>query len=162
VQYVGDGWYSQTTEEGTWLFSTKDSYLIPIDRYLREFIDSYIIYYDFRDDFSVSYYGVMQPDGRDIILPVEVESITPAVYNGRVKSFILNTGTTNIEFIRSAYTTARYRLVGLDGSIIGTGNGILSFNDIAGYYIQGTDHFAFLDDNGVLTYSIPFMGYSFD
>jgi len=162
VYYISDGWYSQVTEEGTWLFNANDSFLIPVDRYLRDFIGGYVIYYDFRDDFSVSYYGVMQPDGRDIILPVETASITPAIRNGSVISFILNTGTIQGDFIQSTYSTAFYTLIDLNGNVLNSGRGVLSFDDRAGYYAQGTDHFAFLNDNGDVAFSVPFMGYSFD
>jgi len=162
LHYVGDGWYSRMTEEGTWLFTLNDAYLIPIDRYMSEFVDGYIIYFDFDNNYVASRFGVMQPDGTDIILPVETVLITPAVRNGKVISFILNTGTIYGDFIRNTYSTASYKMIGLDGTIIGSGRGVLLFDEIAGYCLQGTDHFAFLDDKGEVIFSVPFMGYSFD
>jgi len=162
LHYAGDGWYSRMTEEGTWLFTLTEYYLIPLDRYIREVTGGYIIYFDYNPDFTISHFGVMMPDGTDVILPVDIASITPALNNNSVIGFILNTGILYGDFVRSTYKTAIYTMVGIDGSITGTGRGVLSFEESAGYYVQGTDHFAFLDDNGDMIISVPFMGYSFD
>jgi len=163
IQYIGDGWYFCMTDDGMWLFTSDDAYRIAQDRYLSDFVDGFIIYNEFNDDFSIMSYGVMTPDGRDIILPEVIAAITPVAYNGTVEAFILNTSILYGLFIHETYTPASYRLVSLDGSTIMSGYGVLSYDQTLGlFYAQGTDHFAWMDAAGATIISIPSMAYSFD
>jgi len=151
------------TDDGMWLFDYDNAYLIPQNRYLDEFVDGWIIYTEFSEDFASTSYGVMSPDGRNLILPTEVASITPAVQDNKVISFILNTNIMQGNFIREAYTQAIYSIIDLNGNMISTGPGVLSFNEnTGGYYVLGTDHFARLDESGNRITVIPSMAYSFD
>jgi len=163
LQYIGDGWYLCMTDDGTWLFTSDESYLLPKDRDLFDFIDGYIIYMMFNDDFTVISYGVMLPDGTDIILPDVFASITPAVHGGTVRAFITNTNTTYGQFVNETYTQARYTLVDVNGNTIKTSAGIMmhdrAFNLLN---VQGTDFSAWMDMSGNTIISVPSMGYSFD
>jgi|GEM_PF-879949 len=161
--YFGGGWYFCVTEEDMWLFTRDETYQIPPNRELLNFVDGFVLYNEFGDDFTVVNHGVMTPDGRDIIPPETVASITPVVDDGVVRAFILNTNTAQGSFIHEAYTSAIYRLVDSDGNLIKSGPGIMTYDEAARlYYVQGTDHFAWLDMAGNTIVSIPSMAYSFD
>ena len=163
LQYIGEGWYLCMTEEGTWLFTRDESYLLPQNRYLIDFIDGYIIYGELSEDFSQESFGVMLPDHQDILSPVDAASIAPAIRNGSVAAFILNTNMMYGMFINEAYTQARYTLVDLNGNVFRTGPGIASYDEARNLFnIQGNDHFAWMDINGKTLVSIPLMSYSFD
>jgi len=163
IQYVGDGWYFCMTEVGTWLFTHDDAFMIPPDRHLVDFLDGYIIYNEFDENFTIVSYGVMLQDGTDIIYPSEITSITPAVSNATISAFIRNTNTMHSLFVREIYTSMLYTLVDVDGSILATGPGILSYHEDVGMYsVQGTDFFSWLDRQGNTMISLPSMAYSFD
>ena len=145
------------------LFTRDNSYLIAEDRFLSDFVDGFVIYNVFNDDFTDISYGVMLPDGQDIVLPEDVASITPAVNDGAVTAFILNTSATQGQFVHETYTQAVFRLVGRSGDLITTGPGVMSYEVTTGLFnVQGTDHFAWMDIGGNTLISIPSMAYSFD
>ncbi|MCL2663079.1 MAG: substrate-binding domain-containing protein [Oscillospiraceae bacterium] len=163
LQYIGSGWYLCMTDDGTWLFTSGESYLLPQDRFLFDFIDGYIIYMMFNDDFTIISYGVMLPDGTDIILPDEFASITPVTHEGSVRAFIINTNTTYGQFVNETYIQARYTLVDVNGNIIKTGAGIMVHDRALDLLsVQGTDFSAWMDMSGNTIISVPSMGYSFD
>jgi phosphate transport system substrate-binding protein len=163
LQYIGSGWYLCMTDEGTWLFTSDESYLLPQDRDLLDFIDGYIIYMMFNDDFTVISYGVMLPDGTDIILPDVFEPISPVVHEGRVSAFILNTNKTYGQFVNETYTRAQYTLVDVNGNKLRTGAGIMMHDRSLNLLnVQGTDFSAWMDMSGNTIVSVPSMGYSFD
>ena len=166
IQYLNNGWYFNVTENGVLVFSRDESYLLPPDRYLIDFVDGYIIYSmsgTSADDQAITIYGVMLPDSWDVSPPLMIESITPAMIGGGVAAFIMNTRTLGGSFVNEAYTQSVYNIVELNGGIIKTGPGILSFARAPElYYVQGTDHFAWLDKQGKTLISIPSMAYSFD
>ena len=163
LQYIGGGWYLCMTDDGTWLFTSDESYLLPQDRFLFDFIDGYIIYMMFNDDFTLISYGVMLPDGTDIILPDMFASIAPAVQSGRVTGFIVNTNTTYGQFVNEMYIRAQYTLVDVNGNTIRTGAGIMMHDRALNLLnVQGTDFSAWLDISGNTIISVPSMGYSFD
>jgi len=165
IRYIGDGWYYCLAEEGTWLFAATEAYLIPQYRHFYDFVDGYIIYiYEFNDDYTSGSYGIMLPDGRDILSPVDVATLIPAINEeNTVVAFIANTSSTDGYFVREEYNTATYMLISIDGSIIKTGSGILSYDKALNiFYVQGTAHSAWLDIHGNTLISIPSMAYSFD
>ena len=145
------------------MFNHEESYLLPPNRYLEDFVDGYIIYYELNDDFTFAGFGVMLPDGTDIVLLEDVASIMPAVYSTTVISFILNTSNLHGSIIYEDYTRASYKLLDLRGNEAAAGLGILMHDDgLGGYRVQGADFFALLDDYGFITARVPIMGYSFD
>jgi len=163
LQYIGDGWYLCMTDEGTWLFTSDVSYLLPQDRDLFDFIDGYIIYMMFNDDFTVISYGVMLPDGTDILQPDVFASITPVVHEGAVRAFITNTNTTYGQFVNENYIQSRYTLVDVNGNTIKAGAGIMMHDRASNLLnVQGTDFSAWMDTSGNTIISVPSMGYSFD
>jgi len=163
LQYIGAGWYLCMTEEGTWLFKQDESYLLPQNRNLVDFIYGYIIYSEIDDDFTQVVYGVMLPDRLDIIEPVDAAAITPAVERETVAAFIINTNMMHGMFINETYIQARYTLVDPNGNVFKTGSGLASYDEALGLFgIQGTDHFTWVDINGRTLVSIPIMSYSFD
>jgi len=163
MQYIGNGWYTCVAEDGTWLFDGDSEYVLPSSRYIREFVDGYIIFNEYIYDSAVTYFGVMKPDGQDVITSQEAASITPVMQNGVVSAFIINTSTTQGDFIRESYTPAIYRLVDTEGGSITAGPGMLSYNEVLElYYVQGTDHCAWMDTAGNIFITIPSMAYSFD
>lgn len=163
IRYLSDGWYTLVAEDGVWLFNGQEEHRLPRNRYINEFVDGYIIYNDLNDFFEIVSFGVMTPDGREIVPPEEVASITPVADSGIVKGFIINSNALQGNYIRAVYTTAIYIHVDLSGNTIKTGPGILSYSEALGlFYVQGTDYFAWLDATGKIILSIPSMAYSFD
>jgi len=163
LQYIGKGWYLCMTEEGTWLFTRYESYLLPQNIYLVDFVDGFIIYGDISEDLMETVYGVMLPDRQDIILPVDAASITPAANSDVVVAFIVNTNLMHGMFINETYTQARFTLVDLSGNVFKTGPGFTSYDEASGlFYVQGNDYYAWIDMNGKSLVSIPLMSYSFD
>jgi len=163
IHYISEGWYSSVTDDGTWLFTHNEAYLIPKDKFITNFVDGYLFYFQMDESFFVTGYGVMMPDGRDVLQFEEGVSITPVIVDGNVNAFILNTNTMYEFFIRDGYVQAVYRIVGVDGGLIKSGPGILSYDEALGlFYVQGTDHFMWLDMDGNTIISIPSMAYSFD
>ena len=163
IQYLSDGWYFCMAEDGLWVFNHDESFLLPPNRHLEEFIDGYIIYYELNDDFTIAGFGVMQPDGTDVVMLEDVASISPAVFSTTVTAFILNTSTMHGGVIREVYTRASYQLVDLHGEAVSSGLGFLMYDDgLGGFRVQGSDFFALLDDYGHITARVPIMGYSFD
>jgi len=162
IQYIKNGWYSCMTEDGSWLFNHSSVYRIPLDRYVTDIINEYIIYIEYFDDFTFSY-GVMMFDGTDIIYPVKVASLTAAVDRTGVVKFIKNSVEMQSFFVSETYSTAVYNLMAADGTTITTGLGILIYDEAPEiYYVQGTDYFALLDLQGNTFVSIPSMAYTFD
>ena len=163
LQYLGEGWYLCMTEEGTWLFTSYESYLLPQNRNLIDFIDGFIIYSEYSDDFTLTSLGVMLPDHVEVIYPTEIASLTPAVNNRKVTAFIMNVNMMHGLFINETYTQARYSIIDLNGEAIKTGPGFASYNEALDlFHVQGNDYFAWLDINGRTLVSIPLMSYSFD
>ena len=163
IFYAGEGWYYCMTEDGVWLFNNTSEYLLPMNRHFAEFADGYFIYFEANEEFTVIRYGVMLPDGTEIIPPSDMTSIQLANNNGTVEAFIINTNTTYGQFINETYTPALYKLISTNGNVISTGPGIMSYDDtLQLYYVQGTDFFAWMDIQGNTIISIPSMAYSFD
>jgi len=163
LQYIGNGWYLCMTEEGTWLFTRYESYLLPQNLYLLDFIDGFIIYSEYNEIYTEESLGVMLPDRLGIISPVNVASITPAIKNGTVEAFILNTNMMHGMLINETYIQARYTIMDKNGNEMKTGPGFASYDEALGLFnIQGTDHFAWVEANGKVLASIPSMAYSFD
>ena len=163
ITYVGDGWYFLMTEVDMWLFTSGKAHRLPDGRDFHDFIDGFIIFIEYSEDYSIGYYGVMRPDGQDIIPSEAAVFITPAIENGTVKAFIQTKNASQGGFINETYKAASYRLIDLDGSDIRTGPGILSYDEALGlYFASGTDHFAWLDASGKTIISVPSMAYSFD
>jgi len=163
IGYAGNGWHYCITEDGMWFFNLNEEYLLPPNRHFSEFVDGHFIYFETNNDFTAISYGVMLPDGTDIILPEGLSGITPAASDGSLKAFIVNTNTTHGQFINETYTRAEYELIGIDGTIIDTGLGVLSYDKaLQLFYVQGTDFFAWMDAQGSTLISIPSMAYSFD
>jgi len=163
IQYLSDGWYFCMAEDGLWVFNHDESFLLPPNRYLEDFVDGYIIYYELDENFSLAGFGVMLPDGTDIVMLEDVASISPAVFTSTVTAFILNTSTMHGNIIHEDYTRASYKFVDLHGNYVSAGLGVLIYDDgLGGFRVQGTDFFAFLDDYGNMVANVPIMGYSFD
>jgi len=164
LQYIGDGWHYAMTEEGMWLISKDGAYLVSENRQIEvKYADGYFIYTEYDDNFETIGMGVMLPDGTDVIALRDVASITPAVKDGTVTAFIINTNISGGMFIQAEYTPAQYNVVGLDGTTIAYGFGVMDYNETLELFsVQGTDFFAWLDSQGNTLISIPFMGYSFD
>jgi len=151
------------TEEGTWLFTRYESYLLPQNIFLIDFIDGFIIYGDFNEDYTETVYGVIKPDHLEIIPPVDVALISPAIRNGTVAAFIINTNMMHGMLIHETYTQARYILVNPNGNTFKTGLGFATYDDALGLFcIQGNDYYAWIDMSGRVLTSIALMSYSFD
>jgi len=163
LQYIGGGWYLCMTEEGTWLFTRYESYLLPENIFLIDFTDGFIIYGDYNEDFTETVFGVIKPDRLEIIPTVDAASIAPAVRNGAVAAFIINTNTMHGMLINETYTQARYILINPNGNTFKAGLGFATYDEALGLFcIQGNDYYAWIDMNGRTLSSIPLMSYSFD
>jgi len=163
LQYISGGWYLCMTEEGTWLFTRDEAYQLQRNLHLVDFIGGYIIYNEFNDDYTEVNLGVMLPDRLVIIQPTDAASIIPAVKNGTVEAFIINSNLMHGMLINEMYTQALYTLVDLNGDPIKSGLGLASYEEALGlFFVQGNDYFAWIDLEGKTLVSIPLMAYSFD
>jgi len=163
LQSIGGGWYLCMTDEGTWLFTTEESYLLPQDKFLFDFIDGYIIYTMFNDDFTEMRFGVMLPDGTDIVEANEVASLMPVIENKIVVAFIVNTNTIYGQFVNETYIQALYTLIDVNGNVRQAGQGVMMYDEASGLFnIQGSDFTSWKELTGNIIISIPSMAYSFD
>ena len=118
---------------------------------------------EFVDDSDEVRFGVMKPDGREILSMDNISSISPATENGSITAFITNTRTVYGQFIDAIYTPAVYTILNPDGHLISTGAGVMRYEEAPELFsVQGTDFFAWLDKQGNTLISIPSMAYSFD
>jgi len=168
ITFIGGGWYAALAEEGVWLFNGEIEFLLPENRYVIDVLGEYIIFSEAgayaEEMFLERFLGVMHIDGRDLIAPSDVFSITPVVaYNGAVKAFIQNSNTLSPQFIQENYTPAVYKLFDNNGNLLKSDLGILMYDEALGLlYAVGTNYFAWLDTAGNTIMSIPFMGHTFD
>ncbi|MCL2080319.1 MAG: substrate-binding domain-containing protein [Oscillospiraceae bacterium] len=165
VSYAGNGFYLCTTENGVWLFSASDVYPLSLaeKRYVNDFANGFIRFFEFDDEFVSVYPGIMTPDGFVIISPEKDALIEPVTFHGDTVGFAVNTGSFRGSFIGSEYRRTTFKYVGTDGLVIKSDLGILSYDEVSGLlYVQGTDYSAWCDLSGNTLISIPSMGYTYD
>jgi len=163
----GGGWYSSTFGQGATLFSRDETFFFGDIVGIIHMDGDHITYYAY-DDTQYSYdaeYGVRTLDGRDIIAPEKGISITPVIRNGLTESYIINTQSGYMYFGGefADYSPSVYRLVGVDGEVLVSGFGELTYDSAEGLYkVLGIDYFAWLDMDGNTIISIPHMSYTMD
>ena len=164
----GGGWYSFDTDGGTVLFSLDEDYWFHGIGYISYFDGEYIIYSEYSD--AGYQMGVMTLDGREIIRPEQDVTISAVSEGETAKAFIVNSNS-NYRFFGDRgpggnapiYKPSKYKLINLDGSIITSGHGILTYDEAEGLYSAlGIDHFAWLDPDASVIINIPLMSYMLD
>ena len=160
IRYIGDGFYSVGLEDGLLLFTQDSEYFFPGFSESYYMNNEYFVFYDY--DESVAYTGVMSIEGREIIPRKQNVTISPAVYNGSTIAFIENSN--SVWYYNDwAYQPSAYRLLGMDGQVLASGSGVLSFDQNVGLYaVQGADSFTWLGRDANVIVSIPLMSYSLD
>ena len=111
--------------------------------------------------------GVMTIDGRDIIPPQQNKNLLTVPDGDGIKAFILNDNWgwryVNSNNKNDENQAFNYQLIIIDGNIVKTGSGVLTYVEAFGLYmLQHPDYFAWLDSEANTIISIPFMSYMLD
>jgi hypothetical protein len=165
VQSHQGGVYSCAFDDGLLLFTRETEIFLPTVGNVYYADGEFIIlalYGEPADDYPVFRLGVVALDGREIITPEENVWISPVIERGAAIAFVVNN---NSDFHRSGpgFSPSIYRLVGINGEIIMSGQGVLTFDETLRLFsVLGADHFSWLDMDGNVLISIPLMSNTWD
>jgi len=112
--------------------------------------------------------GVMTLDGEDVVPPQKGVVISAVTIDGSAVAFIVNSEVNwgygyYDETGGPEYIPSMYSLVGADGAVLASGRGSLSFEAGAGLYsLLAEEYYAWLDMDGNVIISIPFLSYTLD
>ena len=161
VHSPGEGWLTCDAEGGKLLFSLDEEYFFPdigsISYTDGEYIKHWIAY---AEDYGE---GLITLDGTEIIKPESGKIITAITKDGKLKALVVNGSNLRAYGSPSLRKTNTYRLVDTDGTVIASGNGIMTHDNDSGLYsVLGIDRFSWLDQDGNVIINIPLMSYALD
>jgi hypothetical protein len=176
VAYIGGGWFSGSCYAsvrhgidggatadgfiGRVLFSKDEEHLFKdVSNIYR--VDGEYVFYDGGDGRT----GVMTFDGVAVIQTESDEYVGVVTDGGSAEAFMINANTPFTPFFGKTENPVHraYRLVGIDGEVIASGDGILSYDEAAGLYsVLAEDAYRYLGKNGAVVISIPLMSYMMD
>ena len=158
---LGDGWFYCSAADGAVLFTLFEKHFIPGAGHIIFFDGEYVVYsWNSRSGNGV---GVIALDGREIVPSEPNIMITAVAEEGAAKAFVVNKGPSMYAFTVGPYIHSGYRLVGLDGDIIRSGPGVLTYDEAAGLYsVLDADNYIWLDKDGNIIINIPVMSYTMD
>jgi len=165
LQYLGNGWYTTRNENATLLFNDNEEHYFHDYIYINYFDGEFLVYMKWYTDghgHMYSIYGVMTPEGNDIILAEPGSVITPVFQNDKIKAFIISTGS-SWYITDQEYNPDTYRLVDIKGNTMTRGSGILTYHETLDLYsVLSANGFLWLDNEGITIISIPLLSSVFD
>ena len=176
VRYTENGGVICEGYIGKVLFSDSEEYLFTDVLYISQVEGDYVVYtreVARKDDtansgwdislisqYNIEYHtGIMTLDGVEIIPPEKNARINIVTDDTAAKAIIVNTNMYQY-YSGSLESAARFKLISIDGYIITSGAGVMSYDEASGlYYVLREDACGYLDPYGNVIFSIPIMTY---
>ncbi|MCL2627381.1 MAG: WG repeat-containing protein [Oscillospiraceae bacterium] len=163
----GGNWLSfGSYPHGTYLFRYgEELFFADIDAIL--YADNEYIIYQKHFSYNDFQTGVRTFDGRQVVpLQENGKMITPVRDENGIRAFIVNDDTRNFGFyqpVARPYKPSSYKLIDINGTVIMSGLGTLTYDKAVGLYeLSSPDFFAWLDADGNTLILIPLMSYALD